>query len=203
MKYLFTIFLFSCFLIACENALETPKIKDASRNALKAKIKKEEVPSSTLPFVSKKGKFSILFPAPPNEHQHTTTSEIGEIELTQYIYDKDGTQAWVASYSDYPEKMIRLSNKEQLLKGIKYRVLDDLRARTISEQKVKLNNKFNGLSFVAHAKKKDLNILYKMFLVDNRVYQLSMYSSIGSFSAKDSTDFFGSFKLLETTAPPS
>ncbi|BDS15464.1 hypothetical protein [Aureispira anguillae] len=202
MTRLFLILLFSSLLIACANELEKPDLKAYSSSSLpKPKLEKKalEAPSGIIPFVSKEGQFSILFPDAPQEHKHTTTAAIGEIHLTQYIYSKDDTQAWVASFSDYPKKMIRLANKKQLLKGIKYRVLEDLKAHTISEEKIKLERKYKGLSFVAHAEKKPLDILYKIFLVKNRVYQLSMYSSIGPFSPKDSADFFGSFQLLKDT----
>lgn len=186
--------LFSCN--SDNKTVSAPDLKKSTRTAVKEKTPPKS-PKSQVPFYSKKGKFSIIFPGAPKENKHTTTSEIGQIELTQYIYGKDDTHAWVASFSDYPKRMIQLGNKEQLLKGIKYRILEDLRAKTLFEEKITLDDKYDGLSFVAKAKKKDLNISYKIFLVNNRVYQLSMYSSIGPVEAKDSTEFFGSFKLMQ------
>lgn len=192
-------------LLSCDSD-SAPNIKASTRAKIsKDKEKTTPAPKATLPFYSKQGGFSIVFPDTPKEHKHTTTSEIGQIELTQYIHGKDDTHAWVASFSDYPKRMIQLGNKEQLLKGIKHRILEDLRASTLSEEKIKLEDKYDGLSFVAKAKKKDLNISYKIFLVKNRVYQLSMYSSIAPIEAKDSTAFFGSFKLIKegTNKEPS
>lgn len=190
----------SCLLFACQHTIDGSAIKDISGSALpKPSFNAQEdvISNRTTPFVSEDGGFSIVFPDSPKVHQHTTVSAVGEIQLTQYIYSQDDTQAWLASYADYPKKMIQLGNKKQLLKGIKYRILEDLRAKTIHEEKIKFNNKYLGLSFSAHAPKRNLDILYKIFLVKHRVYQLSMYSSIGAFSAQDSIDFFGSFQLLK------
>ncbi len=151
---------------------------------------------SKVPFMSENGRFSIQFPEEPLLDEHMTSTEIGQIKLYQYIYSKDNTNAWLVSYSDYPEKMIKIGNNTQLLKGIKHRVLQGLNARASAEKKIKVQNKYQGLSFVAKSRNKKLDILYRIFLVGNRVYQISMYSSLGPFSSKDSTDFIGSFELL-------
>lgn len=197
MRQIIFLLVWISLLFSCNSDTTVPDIKESTRTKI-SKKKKKPVPKAKLPFYSEKGGFSIVFPDTPKENKHVTTSEIGQIELTQYIYGKNDTHAWVASFSDYPERMIQLGNKEQLLKGIKYRILEDLRAKTSIEEKVKLEDKYDGLSFVAKAKKRDLNISYKIFLVKNRVYQLSMYSSVGPIEAQDSTDFFGSFKLIKT-----
>ncbi|MBL4649423.1 MAG: hypothetical protein JKY03_06795 [Aureispira sp.] len=204
MKQVLLILIFATLLLSCnsDSVDSAPEIKEPTRTKVSKDVKESAasiiplVPKTIPPFYSKKGDFSIVFPGTPKEHKHTTTSEIGKIELTQYIYGKNDTDAWVASFSDYPKRMIQLGNKTQLLKGIKYRILKDLRATVLFEEKIELDDKYNGLSFVAKAKKKDLNITYKIFLVKNRVYQLSMYSSIGAIQTQDSIDFFGSFKLV-------
>lgn len=202
MKLLLPIFIFTTLLLSCTSSVDSvPELdlKEESTREIKKSAIAKMTPTpqiSTPPFYSKKGDFSIVFPGTPKEHQHTTTSEIGKIELTQYIYGKNDTDAWVASFSDYPKRMIQLGNTKQLLKGIKYRILEDLRATVLSEETIELEDQYDGLSFVAKTKKKDLNISYKIFLVKNRVYQLSMYSSIGAIQAQDSIEFFGSFKLV-------
>ena len=188
-------FVFLLFLMSCEAPL--PDI-DSSYPSSASTLKKETIDSNTIElFTSAKGDFSIQFPATPIKDVHTTSSEIGEIKLTQFIYSKNNTQAWLISHSDYPPKMIQIGNNTKLLQGIKYRVLTSLRAKTIVEGKANLRDKYKGLSFVAHADKKNMDIMYQIYLVNHRVYQLSMYSSIGPISSKDSLNFFGSFKLLK------
>lgn len=189
------------FLISCNNDMESPEIKSPSRTSIQEVVPKDEVEIE--PFVSEKGRFSILFPGKPKEHEHTTTAEIGEIKLTQFIYALNETKAWLVSYSDYPEKMIKLGNSDQLLKGIKVRLLQDLRADLVSERKIKLDSIYDGVAFVGFNEDKKLDILYQIYLVKNRVYQLSMYSSVGPFSPQDSTDFMGSFKLLKKEENPT
>ena len=205
MKVLSILPLVLLLLSSCSSDIsETEKIKAPARSALPKPAK--EKPATTTPkaFVSEEGGFSIQFPDEPKKHEHDIASEIGQLKLTQFLYSQDGTQMWLASYSDYPKKMIQLGNHSQLLKGIKYKVLNELHASTLREDKVKFEDNYDGITFVAHADKNDLDILYHIYLVDNRVYQLSMYSSIGEFSSQDSLDFLGSFKLLkEENNPPS
>lgn len=186
-------------LISCNSTPESPDLTAPSRTAPKVDKVNESIVSedAIIPFSSKKGRFSISFPGEPNTNSHKTASEFGEIELHQFMYSEKDTRAWTVSYSDYPDKMIRLGNSEQLLKGIKYRIVEELHAKTLSEEQVQLDKLYKGLSFVAHSKKKKLDILYRIYLVKNRIYQISMYSSIGVFSPKDSANFIGSFKLLE------
>ena len=181
-------------IISCETA--EPEV-NLSYPEVDSSIKKETIDSNTLElFTSIEGEFSIHMPSKPIKDIHTTSSEIGEIKLTQYIHSKNNTQAWLVSHSDYPPKMIQIGNNTKLLSGIKYRVLKSLGAKTIFEHNIKLKEKYNGLAFVAHTDKKNMDIMYQIYLVNNRVYQLSMYSSIGPITKKDSLDFFGSFKLL-------
>jgi hypothetical protein len=195
MKTILPFFLLLLLATSCETTPETPQIGANIRTNVsqqKKIINKEKV---IVPFVSKEGRFSILFPEKPIKDVHTTSAEIGEIKLTQFIYNKDETNIWLVSYSDYPKKMIHLGNNNQLLKGIKHRILKEFRAQPSLEKEVTLADKHQGLSFSAHSNKNSLDVLYQIYLVENRVYQISMYSSVGKFPTQDSSDFMGSFKL--------
>lgn len=205
MKILSILPLILLLLSSCSSDIsETEKIKAPARSALPKPAKEKPAKAASKTFISEEGGFSIQFPDEPKKHEHNTASEIGELKLTQFLYSHEGTQMWLASYCDYPKKMIQLGNHSQLLKGIKYKVVNELHASTLREDKIKFDDNYDGITFVAHADKNDLDILYHIYLVDNRVYQLSMYSSIGKFSSQDSLDFLGSFKLLEEQDnPPS
>ena len=199
MKTPTAVLFFFVLLMSCESTPPEPNL-GASNITKLPKVEVEEKPAAILPFVSEKGRFSIQFPGTPTEDVHTTSAEIGEIKLIQFIYEKEKTQAWLVSYSDYPQKMIDLGNNAQLIKGIKHNILKNLRASPSIEKKIMLDEEYQGLEFSAYSKKDKLDILYKIYLVNNRVYQISMYSSIGPFAAQDSLDFMGSFKLLEAAA---
>jgi len=196
MKYFALIFIL-CSAFSCQTP-ETETIKTPAGSALPITETKREPVVERTPFVHQEGGFSIQFPDKPSKHQRKKESEIGELQLTQFIYSKDDTDIWLVSYTDYPKKMIQLGNSTQLIKGVKYKVLDDLRASVKAEDNVKLNNKYKGLTFAAHAKRKNLDFLYHIYLVKNRLYQISMYSSLGAISSQDSLDFLGSFQLVDS-----
>ena len=77
-------FVFLLFLVSCEAPL--PDI-DPSLPPAASTLKKETIDSNIIElFTSVNGGFSIHFPATPIKDVHTTSSEIGEIKLTQFIY---------------------------------------------------------------------------------------------------------------------
>lgn len=203
MKYLASI-LALCIAFSCQTTdTEAIKIPVSSALPIETIKDKKEPTVERVPFVNREGGFSIQFPDKPTKHQRNKESEIGSLQLTQFIYNKDDTNIWLVSYTNYPSKMIQLGNTTQLLKGIKYKVLDDLRATVNTEASVKLNDKYKGLTFSAHAKRKNLDFIYHIYLVKNRLYQISMYSSLGPIPSQDSLDFMGSFKLLDADSTSS
>ncbi len=191
-----------CLLYACENSVAT---KNDAAAAASAKIQKSEDITTresgrVEPFVSKEGGFKILFPDKPTKRTQDVTSEIGQVKLTQFIYEKDKTQAWLVSYSDYPDQMMKLGNDKQLVKGIRYQVLQGIGGGLKHEEKIKLQDKYDGVAFSAHSKKRNMDVLYRIYLVENRVFQIGMFSSVGPFTEQDSSDFLGSFQLLNAKA---
>ncbi len=190
------------FLIACEGesgnnsktlGLEANFKEVAASMAEGKKEEKKEV----RPYVSEEGGFSIVFPDSPQVKKELINSEHGPIKLTQLLYEKEKTKAWIASFSDYPPPLVELGNSSQLLVGIQNQILDVLGTKASHQQKITLAKKYQGLAFEAYSSKQKMDILYRIYLVKNRVYQLGMYSSVGKFSAQDSSDFMGSFRLIE------
>jgi hypothetical protein len=182
-------------LVACQSSAPESTATAALERSPLPKV--DSVQTKKL-FVSTLGGFSIDFPGTPELHEHRTEIEIGAIELHQYIYQEDNLKAWLISYADYPSKMIELGSSNQLLKGIKHRFMKELKANPTTETQFTLEQKYPGFSFVAYSKTNQLDVLYRTFLVENRVFQISMYSSVGPISSKDSSAFVGSFQLLTT-----
>lgn len=190
--------LFFCLLlllVACQSSAPEPITNAVLEQSLPLRV--DSLQKKKL-FVSALGGFSIDFPATPELHEYRTEIEIGALELHQYIYQEDNLKAWLVSYADYPSKMIELGSSNQLLKGIKHRFMKGLKANPTIETPFTLDHKYPGFSFVAYSKTNQLDVLYRTFLVENRVFQISMYSSIGPISSKDSSAFVGSFQLLTT-----
>lgn len=198
MKYAFLLFILIS-LVACQHESNTSeKIATAVQNnndSLKNIIPEKSV----VPFVSKEGRFSILFPDSPSIKKKTINSpEVGQIRLTQFFYERESTQAWLASYSDYPKQMIRLGSNERLLKGIRNQILHSLGSRAINPLEIKLADTYEGIEFEAYSPTQKMDIIYRIYLVDNRVYQLAMFSSIGKFSEETIHAFMNSFTLIPT-----
>lgn len=194
-KYSFLFFILIC-LIACQQKSDSAeKIATAVQNN-KDSLKNIIPEKSVVPFLSKEGRFSVLFPDSPSVKNKTINSpEVGQIRLTQFFYEREKTQAWLVSYSDYPKQMIRLGSNERLLKGIRNQILQSLGSRAINPLTLKLADTYEGIGFEAYSPTQKMDIIYRIYLVDNRVYQLAMFSSIGKFSEKTIDAFMDSFTL--------
>ena len=150
-------------------------------------------------YVSRAGRFKILFPGVPQEFEGTYETKIGQIASHFVMLATDVTHG--VNYTDYP------MNVEQ--PGLVKRILDNARdgglARVAKEEPRILSE--TDLSVEGHPGrllrvelKGDAIIRYKLALVGNRVYVLS----VGTPKRPDAqteyekvvTSFFESFKLL-------
>ncbi len=201
MKFLYLAIL-SFLLAACQSeSTETPNhekvtvtIKD---DASHREIAINE-PKPVAPFVSKAGRFSVQFPTEPTTQKKKINSpDVGQIALTQYLCEKEGTKAWLVSFSDYPAQMIKLGNNQKLLKGIRNQILQSLGTSVESQKEIMLADKYEGLSFTAHAPRQKMDVVATIYLVKNRLYQLIMFSSVGKFAPTEVDGFMNSFQLTE------
>ena len=194
-KY-FILLLFFASLIACQN--EPNKTEDIATavQSKKDSLKNIIPQNSVVPFFSREGKFSVIFPDSPTVKSKVINSpEVGQIRLKQFFYEKEQTQAWLVSYSDYPAQMIRLGSNKRLLKGIRNQILQSLGSSAVNPQELKLEDQYEGISFEAYSSRQKMDVAYRIYLVNNRVYQLALFSSIGKFSPETINAFMDSFKL--------
>ena len=181
-----------CLIVACQsnqdNALgdiQTIDSLDQQRD-VKPEIKR---------FKSVDGQFSIQFPGVPKTNVSSSPTEIGIVEVTQYIYSSDDKEVWIASFADYSNQMMQNGNISEMIDGIQAEVLTGLEASELQSRPFLFNDKYDGKTLTAFSEKNGIDILYNIILVDNRIYQLGMFSSIGPFSMADSIDFMSSFQL--------
>ena len=146
-------------------------------------------------FVSVDGQFSIQFPGVPKTNESSSPTEIGVVDVTQYIYSVDDKQVWIASFADYSNEMMKQGSTLELINGIQTDILDGLEAKELNSRHYMFDDQFESKTMSAYSKRNAVDILYTIILVENRIYQLGMFSSIGPFSVADSIDFMSSFKL--------
>jgi len=146
-------------------------------------------------FYSEDGRFKINFQGTPMHSSDVVPTEVGNIEMTTYMYEKSATEAYMVAYNDYPTEMIENASMDEMLDGAKNGSAGsmgitqfDLDQNTEIEGNPGRHFKGNNGSYYVE---------YKLFVTGIRLYQIAIIRD-GSYATKARTnDFFNSFKLVE------
>ena len=148
---------------------------------------------------SASGGFEVLMPGTPKSSTEETPTAVGSIKLHMYIYEKSNDAAFTAMYSDYPKRLVQMSNPNKILEGAQQGGVSNIKGTLKSEKKIKIG-KHPGREFSALAPTPigtQMEYTSRVYLVENRLYQIAIAASIGKVSDADKKKFFASFKLTE------
>ena len=163
-------------------------------NKLDSLSKSMNQSSLTDKYMSKDGSFKISFPGTPTVSSENVPTEAGNIEMKLFTYKKSATEAYMVVYSDYPSEMVKASDPETLLNGAKEGALSNQSVTLESEKKITLDGN-PGYYFTA--KKDSYYMCYKIFLKENRLFQILMLRD-GNYPSQENIDaFIGSFELIK------
>ena len=143
-------------------------------------------------FIAPDSSFSVGFPDHPTVEIMNDHTELGTLTLTQYQYLKEDTLAWILSYCDYPEALIKLGNNEKLLEGICQSIKKSHNAKLLN---LDLINDAS-IRFQLYSKKAGLHMLYKVLILKNRLYKLAIYNTGDTSNHVLANPFFESFRIL-------
>jgi hypothetical protein len=189
MKFL-SLIVVAAFLMSCGGG---QKSIDAL-NSLDSLSKSLENASLVEKYANEDGKFKIAFPGTPTSSSDNIPTEVGNIEMKSFTYEKSATEAYMVAYSDYPSEMVKQSDAETLLNGAKEGALTSQGATMASEEKITLDG-CPGYYFTAV--KDSYHMCYKIFLKENRLYQILMLRD-GGYPTKEAIDeFIGSFEFVK------
>lgn len=161
-----------------------------------------EVKSIWSVFSSTEGSFRILMPGKPTETSEKIKTKTGEIEVKMFSVEREeeGSKYTVA-YIDYPREYIDMLTQKNLVeKAIntgKDTALKKANGTIISEEKITLAG-YPGKEF-NYTKPGDKITKHRIFLVGNRLYQLSaeVTQKKQQYLNKSISGFCDSFKLLK------
>lgn len=153
------------------------------------------------PFISEEGRFSVLFPGPPQKKTESIPTEVGPIDITIYLYQEGATLAYLIGHSDYPQEIIKNVDVNEMLKGVQDDVVRKVSAKVIKDEKIMLNEKYAGKYFTAKSEK--INLIYELYLVDNRLFQIGVISTQSLEENPMFKKFMKSFQILPTNTNTS
>jgi hypothetical protein len=146
-------------------------------------------------FTSKDGHFTINFPGEPTHSEQSVATEVGDILMETYMYQKSETEIFMVAYSDYPSIYVSESNAEELLAGGKTGAMESLGiVATETDEDVELNG-HPGNYFTAN--NGQYYVCYEMYLVNNRLYQIAILRDGSSPTQEDVDGFTKTFNLTE------
>jgi hypothetical protein len=191
MKNLFLVTILACatILSSCGGSLVDEKTSD-STNEVKPEIEEEEDEL----YISEDGQFSINFlGGNPSDMESLVPTEVGDIEIHMFLYEKSVTEALMVAYSDYPSAMIEASNSAKLLEGARNGALEKMGIPVAeSEEEIEIDG-HPGLFFTGN--NGQFYVTYEVYLVGSRLYQVAILRDGSYASDKDISGFNGSFKL--------
>jgi hypothetical protein len=195
MKKNFFIFSFLvAILLACHSQNSTTDRKKDSKTKDSFQVKQMDTPLASVTIEEEL--FKINFPEFPEKTEDSTDKTV-EYLLSQ----KNDSVRFLLYYRDYKTESIEkfggaekfLQNQEkQVIEGQKFTEKDIVENRKI------LLNGYPGLSLKAGAAG-NFFLVYRIYLVKNRVYQLGISSMTKYPTEKEIEDFFGSFQLKTPT----
>jgi hypothetical protein len=149
-------------------------------------------PQPPVEFKSETGGFSITTPYALKETTQSVDTEAGKIEIHMFSAEQ-GQQAWMVGYSDYPPEIVEASDAEGLLGASRDGAVSNVNGELVSDAPVSLNE-HPGREFTASAQ--GLSLRARIFLVENRLYQIMAVVPKGQENSEEVDRFLQSFQLI-------
>lgn len=148
-------------------------------------------------FRSQEGRFSVLLPGTPTEGKESVDTALGPIEVHKFMIQVSSELACGVVYNDYPEAIVWQVNQAQLLDIVRDGVVQSVQGKLRSERKVPLTS--SPVREIVVDVGEEGTIRARLYLVEQRGYQVMAITGHNKESSKDVEKFLDSFKLLGQT----
>lgn len=139
------------------------------------------------------GEFEISFGGEPKVSTESVPTDIGDIEMTSYMYEKSADEVYMVAISEYPAEHIKSSSPSALLEGAQDGASRSLKIENWDKNKEIKLGKNIGKEFSGNNGNFFVN--YKIYLVGNKLYQVAILKVNEYTNKKTAKNFFSSFKL--------
>ncbi|MEB3268221.1 MAG: hypothetical protein VKJ09_06760 [Leptolyngbya sp.] len=149
-------------------------------------------------FTSDNGGFVVSTPIVLEEATQSVDTAVGPIDIYTYTAE-DRNAAYVVAYSDYPAEIVAQNDPATMLNGSRDGAVGNVGGTLISEDEIELGGN-PGRSLVIDAQTEDgqaATVNARIYLVDNRLYQVLVVVPKGEEDKVDIQGFLDSFTLTE------
>ncbi|HYC44103.1 MAG TPA: hypothetical protein VED01_01345 [Burkholderiales bacterium] len=151
------------------------------------------------PLPVSEGGFSVLMRPQPQYARQVLDTPAGNI--TAHLYSSDRPDSYFAvGYSDYPIALVLGSSPDALFAGVRDTWVRRIDGRLGVSSPLRLEGKYQGLEFTAEGRVKDVDTFLqaRIYLVDQRLYQVIAMGKKAEFPQAVANRFLNSFKLIPT-----
>ncbi len=139
--------------------------------------------------------FSILFPGTPTEESSSNPTAFGVVDMAWFKLEPEGEKlSYGVRYDSYPPIVLALGDVSQLILARSKTLENEIQGKTVDEEDVFLDD-HTGKQLTYELPDGKLGI-YRIFLIDERMYQLGVQAAPEDASAREISTFLDSFKLL-------
>jgi hypothetical protein len=143
--------------------------------------------------VAEDGYFKLKFPGEPTRSSDIVETEAGDITMVTYMYEESSTRVYMLAYSDYPADLVEASNPADLVDGGRNGALESLGIETTETLETVTLKGHPGQEFTGN--NGQYFVRYRIYLVNNRLYQLACLSDGAYSDEKTFAKFVKSFKV--------
>lgn len=144
------------------------------------------------------GGFSVLMRGQPEYQRQMLETPAGRMQA--HLYSADGADAYFAvGYSDYPLALVLGGSPDKLFEGVRDTWVRRLEGRLTSADDRITAGSYPGYAFSANGKAKGAGAILdaRLYLVDQRLYQIVAISRRHAVSQGIVNRYLDSFKLIE------
>lgn len=145
-------------------------------------------------FRSEQGGFSIMVPGRLEQQSQRTATAFGTIEAEVFLVDH-GDVGYLISYADYPQALVDESPTDVILDGASLGAVSDSGGKLLTVTKISLGD-HAGRELEISSPGGEAMIRLRLFLVGNRLYQISVLARVDVDVTEETARFFDSFQLL-------
>ena len=139
--------------------------------------------------------FSVLLPGTPTEESKIEPTALGVIDTAWFKLEPKGEKlSYGVRYDSYPPMVLAIGDASTLIFARSKMIEIEIQGKSINEEDVFLED-HAGKQITYELPDGKLGI-YRIFMVDGRMYQLGVKAAPKDASGKEISTFLDSFKLL-------
>lgn len=148
---------------------------------------------------SQEGNFRVLMPGETNYLPQDVDGADGrKIKLHVFAVEtEDGALAWLTFYNDYTEEHVRDTGATTILRNSQKGALESANATLTKESEIVLGeHPGREFRFTGESDGQPYRGVWRLYLVNNRLYQLGLIAVDKPLPEESVAKYFGSFELL-------